>query len=79
MRPDATGSRFGCIVSNKISKRAVVRNRIKRRLRETFRQYSSYFPPQSDVIVIARQALVNVDSTTLREELLLLLKKYRLL
>lgn len=54
--------RFGFIVSNKISRRAVVRNRIKRRLREQIRRRQGLFAPGADVIVVARQALVNADS-----------------
>lgn len=64
-RGDGALPRFGFIVSNKISKRAVVRNRIKRRLREQMRRRQEYFAPGSDVIVIARSPLVNADSSAI--------------
>lgn len=67
--------RFGFIVSNKISKKAVIRNRIKRRLRETARLFSSRFPSQSDVIVVARSALVNADTALIREQFEIILKR----
>lgn len=68
-RGDGGHPRFGFIVSNKISKRAVVRNRIKRRLREQMRRRQEYFAPGSDVIVIARPPLVNADSAAVGDAL----------
>ena len=47
-------SRFGFIVSNKISKKAVERNRIKRLLRETVRLKQNRIKPSFDAIFIFR-------------------------
>ncbi|MCK5123315.1 MAG: ribonuclease P protein component [Candidatus Pacebacteria bacterium] len=47
-------SRFGFIVSNKISKKAVERNRIKRLLRETIRLRWNEIKPGFDVVFIFR-------------------------
>ena len=47
-------SRFGFIVSNKVSKKAVERNRIKRLLRETIRLKWDKIKPGFDAIFIFR-------------------------
>lgn len=46
-------SRLGLTVSHKVGN-AVHRNRIKRLLREVFRQHRALFPAASDVVVIAK-------------------------
>ena len=47
-------SRFGFIVSTKIDKRATVRNRIKRILREKVRNLLPELQPGKDIIIVAR-------------------------
>ena len=47
-------SRFGFIVSNKVSKRAVRRNRIKRLLRECVRLFWKEITPGFDAVMIAK-------------------------
>ena len=51
---ELTHSRFGFIVSNKISKSAVKRNRIKRLLRESVRLRWMQINPGFDVVMMAR-------------------------
>lgn len=46
-------SKFGCVVSRKVGG-AVVRNRIKRYLRETYRLHRSDLPENVHVVVVAR-------------------------
>jgi len=54
-RPGASDiSRLGMAVSRKVDKRAVVRNRIKRVVRESFRHYGSNPGPVLDIVVLAR-------------------------
>lgn len=54
-RPNALGhARLGLAISKRVSKRAVERNRIKRLLRESFRQVRSQLPAV-DVVVMARE------------------------
>jgi ribonuclease P protein component len=47
------GSRLGVTVSSRIGN-AVVRNRVKRLVREVFRLYRPHLLPPSDVVVIAK-------------------------
>ena len=47
------GRRFGLSVSRRVGK-AVLRNRVKRRLRELIRKSESRFPPQKSYLLVAR-------------------------
>jgi ribonuclease P protein component len=62
------GARLGMAVSRRVSKRAVVRNRIRRQIRETFRLVRPGLP-DCDVLVVARSASAGTTSATLRSEL----------
>ncbi len=55
-------SRFGFIVSKKISKKAVTRNTVKRRLREQIRLRLLKFEKGLDVIIIAKKDIVKKKS-----------------
>ena len=59
--------RLGLAVSRKTAPKAVDRNRIKRLVRESFRQAPA-LPPE-DLVVIARPAAREADSSTLRTSL----------
>lgn len=61
-------ARLGMAVSRKVSTRAVERNRIKRQIRESFRQHRLSLPPL-DILVIAHHAAAGQSSPSLREEL----------
>lgn len=54
-------SRFGFIVSQKVSKRAVVRNRLKRAMRALVRTKMPKIKPGVDVVMIAISGLENKD------------------
>lgn len=57
-RNDFYYSRFGFIVSNKISKKAVARNRIKRLLRESVRLLHKNIKPGFDGVFICKNKAV---------------------
>ena len=54
-----TISRFGLSVGKRVSKKAVIRNRLKRRLREILRK--APINPGWDVVFIVQPAAVSVD------------------
>lgn len=54
-------SRIGFSISQKVSKRAVIRNRIKRRLRAVCRQLLPELQPGWDVIIVVRPEAVRCD------------------
>jgi ribonuclease P protein component len=68
-------SRYGFSVSNRVGG-AVVRNRIKRRLREIVRQ--TYLQPGWDMIIIARPASVMVEYGELKYSVSTLLNKAKM-
>jgi len=72
-------SRFGFIVSSKVSKKAVVRNKIKRRLREIIRLNLSRIKSGYDFIIIASPFAKEVDFQNLKEDLEKALSKNKLL
>lgn len=72
--PSEDGPRLGITVSTKIDKRAVVRNRIKRLIREVFRKNRGRFDG-FDIVVIARKDASNVPYKDIERELLGALRK----
>jgi ribonuclease P protein component len=71
--PDA-GARLGLAVSRKVDRRAVVRNRIKRGLRETFRAQRATLAP-GEYVVVARPGAAALDADALQRTLLTLLHR----
>lgn len=61
--------RFAIIVSTKVSKKAVVRNRIKRVAREALRRQINKFVP-GDYIIVMRQAAEKLNNQTLSSQLI---------
>ncbi|KEF30409.1 MAG: ribonuclease P protein component [Gammaproteobacteria bacterium] len=64
--PNSLGhARVGLIFSKKNLKLAVQRNRIKRQVRESFRQQVDL--PGLDVVVLGRQGLANLENAAVQE------------
>ena len=61
-------ARVGIAVSRKVSPRAVVRNRIKRQIRESFRHKKNLLKG-FDCVVVAKNAAAGIDLPTLRSSL----------
>ena len=68
------GNRVGFTVGKKLG-HAVVRNRVRRRLREVYRLNEEKFQPGWDVVVVARSRTVNAKFTQLTGSFLSLAKK----
>lgn len=70
-RNDSTRSRLGLAVSRQYDRRAVERNRIKRLIRESFRQryVDGRDPHPVDYVVLPQRAAVSVPNAQLRERL----------
>lgn len=76
----ATGNavtRFGLVVSKRLGG-AVVRNRIKRRLRDVARRLAPGLPPGYDIVMIARGPIAGRTSTELTETVAALVRRARL-
>lgn len=68
-------ARLGVVVSKKVSKKAVVRNHIKRLVRENFRQQQSLMA--LDYVVIAKAEAVLISNQQLSKELDFLWRKIK--
>jgi ribonuclease P protein component len=68
LRTDLDQTRFGLSTGRKLGG-AVVRNRVRRRLREALRVMAPSFQPGWDVLIIARPGIVGADHASLVEAL----------
>ena len=62
-------NRVGVTVSKKLGK-AVVRNRVRRRIREAYRINEAQFQPGWDIVIVARSRAVDVSFQKLTQSLL---------
>jgi ribonuclease P protein component len=74
LRTDLETTRFGLATGRKLGG-AVVRNRVRRRLREGLRAMAPSFQPGWDVLIIARPAIVETDYRVLVEALRRILQR----
>ena len=71
-------ARFGFIVSQKISKKANVRNKIKRRLRETIRLKIKLLKPNTDNLFISLPGIERKEFKNIKETIEKLFKKAKI-
>lgn len=77
--PLVSPSRFGISISRKVSKHAVVRNRIKRQLQAIIQRNLSRIGPGWQVVIIVRPSAVECGFDEFLRELEYLLKKLKIL
>lgn len=77
-QPGDNGARLGLAVSRKVDPHAVGRNRIKRALRETFRQHRSRLAA-GEYVLVARSGAAKLDGAELGRTFLALLTRARVL
>ena len=79
LKNNLEASRFGIVVSTKISKKAVQRNKIKRQIREVLRLNLDKVKPGFDVVIITLPAIRDLKYADTEKELLTALKKLNIL
>ena len=78
-RNNLSFSRFGVTVGLKVSKRAVKRNKTKRRLNEILRSNLPQIKTGFDILIFAQPEILNKSYQEIEKTLLLLLKEASLL
>ncbi|MEF8846972.1 MAG: ribonuclease P protein component [Candidatus Paceibacterota bacterium] len=72
-------SRFGFVVSTKVSKKAVVRNKLKRQLREIIREKLPEIKSDYDAVTVVQPGIETQSFHQLKQNLLQLLKEANLI
>lgn len=72
-------SRFAVVVGVKVSKKAVVRNRLKRQVRAVIHEVLEKIAPGHDVLFFLKTSAVGASFEDLQKEVLSILKKAKLL
>lgn len=68
---------LGIVATKKIGN-AVVRNRGKRLIRETFRRHQDLLPPKIEIVIILKQDMLDTIQSTIDLEFLTAIKNIRL-
>lgn len=68
LQNEISHSRLGCTVSRKVGN-AVIRNRCKRQLKETFRSLRPYLKDHLDISIVARPKAASLTTLQLRNEI----------
>lgn len=72
-------NRFGVIVSNKVSKKAVERNRIRRRITEVIKQDFKLLKNGFDFVIVAKHQIRDKNYQSIKDEILELFVKQGIL
>ncbi len=76
---EADSIHIGFVVSKRVSKHAVVRNRMKRLLSEVVRPLLPRLPGGLDIVLSVRNSAIDADVHMLRQEVVTLFQRARLL
>ena len=69
-----SNNRLGITVSKKVGK-AVIRNRVRRRIKEAYREMEKMIPGSLDIVIVARSTAAEADYNKIRSALKYLYKK----
>lgn len=72
-------NKFGIIINNKVSKKAVIRNKIRRQIRQVIKQQENNLKLGNDVIVVVLPESVKVSFKEIEVSVLNNFKKLKLL
>ncbi len=72
---DEEPTRLGITITTKLDKRAVRRNRLRRRIRELYRNNLPGIPLGFDAVIIALTGSIALSAAAIEEELCFLLRK----
>jgi ribonuclease P protein component len=67
MKNDLGLNRFGFVVSQKVSKKATVRNKVRRRLTEAIKAETENMKSGTDLVIIALSGIEKKDFSEIRE------------
>ena len=71
-------TKFGFIVSTKVDKKAVVRNKVARHFREVARELLPNIKSGYSVLIIAKKRVLELDFTTIKKQINFAFDKIRL-
>ena len=69
--------RFGILVSKRIDKRAVIRNKIKRQIRNCIEENEKYLLAGKDLLIITRPGIKDIETRKICESLMEIFKKIK--
>ena len=72
---DENARKVGFVVSKKVSKKAVIRNKIKRRLREIYRTNKYFLHENISIIFTAKPEIIMANYNEIKEDVLNLFEK----
>jgi len=72
-------NRYGIVVNLKVDKRAVKRNKIRRRIREIIRLNDKDFKQGFDIMILTKESAKELKYSEIKEKLMKLFKKANLL
>lgn len=79
LKVEAVDSRFGVVISTKVSKKAVIRNKIKRRITEIIRLNIAKIKLGVDVMILVKPIVVDKSYQEIKDEIEKLFIKAKIL
>lgn len=70
-------NRFGILISKRIDKRAVIRNKIKRQIRRCIEENENHLLVGKDLLIITRPGIKNIETREICESLMEAFKKIK--